>query len=135
MSEGNHASRSQEHAILNGIFFAALAFLITWGTGMLVVLSNHANLANGATQVRRAIFLPFPLAITLVMVGRFGPFLAAIVAHLCVPGASACAVFSVSFGDGEFIERMAFGLTKNLTTSLARCCECRLLFNPACISV
>jgi len=78
MTKAKPASKSQEHAILDGMFFAALAFLITWGTGMLVVLSNHADLVNGARQVRRPVFLPFSVAIILLMVGAFGPFLAAI---------------------------------------------------------
>lgn len=78
MTAANPASQPREHAFIDGISFAALAFLITCGTGMLVVLSNHANLVNGAAQVRRPIFLPFPIAIILVLVGGFGPFLAAI---------------------------------------------------------
>ena len=77
MTAPNADSQPQEYAILDGLLFAALAFLITWGTGMLVVLSNHANLVNGARQVQRPIELPTPIAITLLMVGAFGPFLAA----------------------------------------------------------
>ena len=33
MTEANPASKSLEHAILDGMFFATLAFLITWGNG------------------------------------------------------------------------------------------------------
>src|SRR5262249_8622543 len=66
-----------ERPILDTVLFAILAFLITWGTGMTIVLSNHANLVNGARQVQRPFPLPLPIAITLVMIGAFGPFLAA----------------------------------------------------------
>ena len=44
---------------------------------MLIVLSTHANLVSGAHQIEHPIPLPFPIAIALVMIGGFGPFLAA----------------------------------------------------------
>jgi len=69
---------SRSEPILDAALFAALAFLITWGTGMLIVLSTHANSVNGAHQVEHPIPLPFPIAIALVMIGAFGPFLAAV---------------------------------------------------------
>jgi hypothetical protein len=67
-----------ERPILNTVLFGLIAFLITWGTGMVIVLSTHANLVNGARQVQHPIALPLPVAITLVMIGAFGPFLAAV---------------------------------------------------------
>ena len=70
-------TKAPERPILDTALFALLAFMITWGTGMLIVLSSHANLVNGAHQVQHPIPLPFPIAITLVMLGGFGPFLAA----------------------------------------------------------
>ena len=70
-------TKAPERPILDTALFALLAFMITWGTGMLIVLSSHANLVNGAHQVQHPIPLPFPIAITLVMIGGFGPFLAA----------------------------------------------------------
>lgn len=71
-------SSPSERPIVDAALFGVLAFLITWGTGMLIVLSTHANLVNGAQQVQHPIPLPFPLAITSVMIGGFGPFLAAV---------------------------------------------------------
>ena len=70
-------TKAPERPILDTALFALLAFMITWGTGMLIVLSSHANLVNGAHQVQHPIPLPFPIAITLVVIGGFGPFLAA----------------------------------------------------------
>src|SRR5215469_6838067 len=78
MNETNVDNKPHEHALVDSLMFAVLAFLITWGTGMLIVVSNHANLVHGAYQVRHPIDLPTPIAITLVMIGAFGPFLAAI---------------------------------------------------------
>jgi hypothetical protein len=63
MSGSNARSKSQQHAILEGVLFFALAFLITWETGMLIVVSNHANLVHGVYQVRNPITLPTPIAI------------------------------------------------------------------------
>lgn len=71
-------SSPSERPIVDAALFGVLAFLTPWGTGMLIVLSTHANLVNGAQQVKHPIPLPFPLAITSVMIGRFGPFLAAV---------------------------------------------------------
>lgn len=78
MSGSKARSKSQQHAILDGVLFFAFAFLITWGTGMLIVVSKHANLVHGAYQVRNPITLPTPIAITIVMISAFGPFLAAV---------------------------------------------------------
>jgi uncharacterized protein len=81
MQTGMDSSISHEppgRPIFDTVLFAVLAFLITWGTGMIIVLSTHANLANGAHQIQHPIPLPLPAAITLVMIGAFGPFLAAV---------------------------------------------------------
>lgn len=58
--------------------FTVLAFLITLGTGMLVVLSDHAQLVNGARPVRHPLALPMPIAVTLIVLGGWGAGLAAI---------------------------------------------------------
>lgn len=103
MSGSNARSKSQQHAILEGVLFFALAFLITWGTGMLIVVSNHANLVHGAYQVRNPITLPTPIAIMLVMIGSFGPFWRQSGLGRCAAGVRVCADFSVSSGGGECI--------------------------------
>ena len=78
MSEPNTSGKSADRPIGDTALFGILAFLITWGTGMLIVFSTHANLVNGAHPVQHPIPLPGPLAIILVMIGAFGPFLAAV---------------------------------------------------------
>jgi membrane protease YdiL (CAAX protease family) len=75
--------RQYEHAekrraIVRTLSFVAVTILITWGTGMVVVLSEHAELVNGAHRVQHAIPLPRPIAITLVILGGWGPGLAAL---------------------------------------------------------
>jgi hypothetical protein len=45
---------------------------------MLLVLSTHASMVNGARPIAHRIPLPLPVAIILTMIGGFGPFLAAI---------------------------------------------------------
>jgi hypothetical protein len=69
---------AEERPVLSFLLFAVLAFLISWGSGMVLVLSTHASMVNGAHQIMHPIPIPFPLAITLTMIGGFGPFLAAI---------------------------------------------------------
>jgi membrane protease YdiL (CAAX protease family) len=56
----------------------AVTFLITLGTGILVVLSNHAQLVNGARPIRHPLVLPMPIAVTLIVLGGWGPGLAAL---------------------------------------------------------
>jgi membrane protease YdiL (CAAX protease family) len=90
-------SRS-ERPILDAALFSVFAFLITWGTGMLIVLSTHANLVNGAHQVEHPIPLPFPIAIALVMIGGFGPFLAAITVTWLRSGKAAVRELFSQFG-------------------------------------
>src|SRR5215472_18663062 len=58
--------------------FTALTFLITLGTGLLVVLSDRAQLVNGARPVQHPLSLPMPIAVALIVVGGWGPGLAAI---------------------------------------------------------
>src|SRR5215469_11953019 len=67
------------HPILKVFLFFGLAFLITWGTGMVVVLSTHSELVNNVQPIVHPIPLPFPLAIFLVIIGGFGPALAAFI--------------------------------------------------------
>ena len=45
---------------------------------MVVVLSTHANLVNGARPVQHPIPISTPLAIILMVIGAYGPFLAAV---------------------------------------------------------
>jgi membrane protease YdiL (CAAX protease family) len=59
--------------------FAALAFLITWGTGMLVVLSDHAGFVNGAHLVPHPMRIPLPVVFLLLTMGSYGPALAAVI--------------------------------------------------------
>ena len=58
--------------------FTALTFLITLGTGLLVVLSDRAHLVNGARPVQHPLSLPMPIAVALIVLGGWGPGLAAI---------------------------------------------------------
>jgi len=58
--------------------FTALTFLITLGTGLLVVLSDRAHLVNGARLVQHPLSLPMPIAVALIVLGGWGPGLAAI---------------------------------------------------------
>jgi hypothetical protein len=58
--------------------FATLTFLITLSTGILVVLSERAQLVNGARPIQHPLPLPMPLAITLIVLGGWAPGLAAI---------------------------------------------------------
>ena len=66
-----------DRPVVDSALFVAFAILITWGTGMLIVLSTHADLVNGAHPVQRPIGLPKSIAISLMMISAFGPFLAA----------------------------------------------------------
>ena len=77
MSQAALVREVREQSIVDVARFFALALLITWGTGMLLVLSTHAGMVNGAHQVPHPIPLPLPIAITLTLIGGFGPFLAA----------------------------------------------------------
>jgi len=72
-------SGSGERAIVRIVVFAALTLLTTWSTGMLVVLSTHAELVNGAHRIRHPFSLPFPAAIALIVIGGWAPGLVAIV--------------------------------------------------------
>lgn len=69
----------RDRPLLSFFLFTVVAFLITWGTGMLVVLSTHSSLVNGAQPVAHPIPLPFPVAIALVLIGGYGPALAAVI--------------------------------------------------------
>jgi uncharacterized protein len=70
-------SNRGESPVLSFLFFALLAFLITWASGMLIVISTHASMVNGARQIRHPVSLPAWAAILLVMISSFGPFLSA----------------------------------------------------------
>ena len=69
----------QRRAFARFLGFVAVTFLLTWGTGMLVVLSTHSELVNGAHRIQHPIPLPFPMAIFFVVIGGWGPGLAAII--------------------------------------------------------
>jgi membrane protease YdiL (CAAX protease family) len=72
-------ARQERSAVVRTLRFFALTFLITWGTGMIVVLSNHSELVNGARRVQHPFPLPFPVAIIFVIIGGWGPGLAAMI--------------------------------------------------------
>lgn len=78
MDHNGHALQ-EKSAVIHALRFFALAFLITWSTGMLVVLSNRSDLVNGARRVQHPIALPFPVAIIFVIIGGWGPALAAVI--------------------------------------------------------
>ncbi len=60
------------------LFFAVGAFLITWLTGLFVVLSSHADLVNVAQHVKNPLLISFPVALTLILIGAYGPAFAAL---------------------------------------------------------
>jgi membrane protease YdiL (CAAX protease family) len=67
-----------KRVIVRIVVFATLTLLTTWSTGMVVVLSAHAELVNGAHRISNPIPLPFPAAITLIVIGGWAPGLVAI---------------------------------------------------------
>jgi membrane protease YdiL (CAAX protease family) len=71
-------SDPRRRAIVQIVLFAVLTLLTTWSTGMLVVLSTHAELVNGAHRIPHPISLPFPVAITLIVIGGWAPGLVAV---------------------------------------------------------
>ncbi len=60
------------------LVFGAGAFLITWLTGLPVVLSPQAGLVNNAHVLPHPLALPRAVAEVLLLVGGFGPALAAV---------------------------------------------------------
>jgi hypothetical protein len=44
----SNTAKAPERPILNTALFALLAFMITWGTGMLIVLSTHFTVNTAA---------------------------------------------------------------------------------------
>src|SRR5215471_2127331 len=58
--------------------FTTVTFQITLGTGMLVVLSDHAQLVNGARPIQHPLVIPMPIAVALIVLGGWGPGLAAL---------------------------------------------------------
>lgn len=74
-----HNVPTEMKAIIRTFRFFALALLITWGTGMTVVLSTQSQLVNGARRVSHPLPLPLPVAIILVIIGGWGPGLAALI--------------------------------------------------------
>lgn len=95
--EPSTRGKSAEYPLADTALFAGFAFLITWRTGMAVIFSIHANLVNGADQVEHPIPLPLPVATSLVIIGAFGPFLAAVAVDRVTfrPGWCARAIRSV----------------------------------------
>lgn len=69
----------ERSALICALRFFVLTFLITWGSGMIVVLSNHSELVNGARRVQHPVSLPLPVAIIFVVIGGWGPGLAAVI--------------------------------------------------------
>jgi membrane protease YdiL (CAAX protease family) len=68
----------RKQAATRTVRFTALAFLITLGSGIVVVLSDRAQLVNGARPVQHPLSLPMPIAVALVVMVGWGPGLAAI---------------------------------------------------------
>src|SRR5262252_1003795 len=66
------------HAVAEILRFVGLTFLITLGTGYVIVLSNHAELVHGAHQVQHPIRLPLAIAIVLVIIGGWSPGISAL---------------------------------------------------------
>src|SRR5215472_7697728 len=66
------------HAVAEILRFVGLTFLITLGTGYVIVLSNHAELVHGAHQVQHPIRLPLAIAIVLVIIGGWAPGISAL---------------------------------------------------------
>ncbi len=60
------------------VAFYALAFLITWGAGLVVALSTQSGLVNGV-RGGGTLPIPFAVAILLLLVSGAGPALAAII--------------------------------------------------------
>lgn len=71
-----HDRAERKRGLVRILSFVSVTFLITWGTGMIVVFSEHAELVNGTHRVQHAIPLPLPIAIVLVVIGGWGPGLA-----------------------------------------------------------
>jgi len=69
----------RKRAATRTVLFTALTFLITLGSGIVVVLSDRAQLVNGARPIQHPLSLPMPIAVALVVVGGWGPGLAAII--------------------------------------------------------
>ena len=74
------------HVVLRVLLFGLAAFGITWLTGLLVVLSTQASLVGGAHVVSQPLDLPTPLVLTLLLIGGYGPALAAAALSATEPG-------------------------------------------------
>ena len=61
------------------IAFWVLAFLVSWGSGALVAVSDQSDLVNGVHATGGALPLPFAAALLLLLVSGSGPAVAAIV--------------------------------------------------------
>src|SRR5258708_20425767 len=68
------------------LIFAGAAFLITWLTGLAVVLSTQATLVNGAHVVAHPLALPMPASLALLFISAYGPALAALIVTATVSG-------------------------------------------------
>jgi uncharacterized protein len=68
------------------LVFEVGAFVITWLTGLAVVLSTQATLVNGAHAVTHPLALPMPAALILLVLGAYGPALAALMVTAAASG-------------------------------------------------
>ena len=76
--------------IVSFLGFALLAFFITWVTGLPVVLSTHGDLVgiNARHPVAHPLPIPFPLVVLLLVIGDYGPALAAVIVTAIESGRS-----------------------------------------------
>ncbi len=70
------------------VAFWALAFLVSWGAGMVVAISNQGSFVNGVHVRSDAFPLPVAAALTLLLVSAFGPMIAAVLVSAAEAGLS-----------------------------------------------
>jgi membrane protease YdiL (CAAX protease family) len=72
--------------------------LITWGTGTVVVLSDHAGFVNGARLVPHPMRVPLPVVFLLLTIGSYGPALAAVIVSALESGRPGVRTLLEQFG-------------------------------------
>jgi len=69
---------AREMRLKSLVAFWALAFLVSWGAGTLVAVSNQGALVNGVHVQSGALPMPFAVALVLLLISGSGPGIAAI---------------------------------------------------------